>query len=170
MAYPEKDYFLTMLLEIMTRAEFSFDLTLTLSGLLVSGTPVTSAMYYEQLGNDLSEGWKNSRLPGGEPSDAFVSVGDVWRELLTERGTAARESEKQLAERLAEWEKAHQDDTLLTREERSEYEQLTRLFIYLKNATIFGAGPAPITVSLWRGRVSEVLGWSLGRLSQTAPR
>lgn len=40
---------------------------------------------------------------------------------------------------------------------------------HLENATILGAGPQPVRVDLWRGRLADISGWTFGNLGQSAP-
>lgn len=40
---------------------------------------------------------------------------------------------------------------------------------HLENATILGAGPQPVSVGLWRGRLADISGWTFGAFGQSEP-
>ncbi len=40
---------------------------------------------------------------------------------------------------------------------------------HLENATILGAGPQPVGVALWRGRLADISGWTFGVFGQPEP-
>lgn len=43
--------------------------------------------------------------------------------------------------------------------------RMARTFVHLRNARVFGPGPGPVEMELWRGRRDEIVGWSLGEMS-----
>lgn len=122
-----KDWFLQDLIEIANSGKISFDITLTVSGFLVSGTLIGGKEYFEGFGEEFSFGLK------GEAADkvkaAFAKNGEVY-------------------------------DTQNAPSMQPNY-------IHLKNAHFFHTSGTPIPENRgvwWRGRVSEVTGFSLGVL------
>lgn len=122
-----KDWFLQDLIEIANSGKISFDITLTVSGFLVSGTLIGGKEYFEGFGEEFSFGLK------GEAADkvkaAFAKNGEVY--------------------------------------DAQKAPSMQPNYIHLKNAHFFHTSGTPIPENRgvwWRGRVSEVTGFSLGVL------
>jgi hypothetical protein len=56
----------------------------------------------------------------------------------------------------------HDDSAPSARARVESREELERAFITMVDVTIFGAGPTPLKAPAWRGRLSQVSGWTFG--------
>lgn len=127
---PPKDWFLQFLVKLANKNRFELDVTLTVGGLLISGTLVGARQYFD----DLSEYFASlfTKGPNSEViKETFKKIGDQC--------------------------------TCISPSEQTE----TPSYIHLKNAIFSDAhgklisGDAGI---LWRGRISEVQGFTPGKL------
>ena len=60
MLLPERDDWLAEFLELMYRGNFTISLTLTLPGMLVSGTPIAPAEFFRLSGEEVNAAWKRN--------------------------------------------------------------------------------------------------------------
>ena len=129
---PAKDWFLQFLVNLANKNQMELDMTLTVGGILVSGTLVGVRQYFD----DLSE-YFASPFDSGTHSevikDTFKKIGDQC--------------------------------TCISPSEQTDNPS----YIHLKN-TIFSDGKERITSGKtgvwWRGRISEVQGFTPGKLIQ----
>jgi hypothetical protein len=123
---------------------------LTLGGLVVSGTVIPDWQWFDEVEHAARA--------------AFVvhtsgSVDDEhggWASLFArDEHRAAREATERLSDRY---------QRLIAQEDRATY-------IHLREARVFaaGVGPLPVGGIYWRGRMSEVSGWSFGHLGAEPP-
>lgn len=129
------------------------DVTLFLSGIVVTGTIASTLDYATWLGNSMAEA-----LQRGSATDPPPPADDVAARLLGQAlpNPSALES---LGERPSETQPT------------DEYDPDELEFINLHKPTIWTpALQKPITVEFWRGRMDFVGGWILGRLAPDSPR
>jgi hypothetical protein len=129
------DWYLQMLIN-MVNGGLSIDITLQVSGFLVSG-----------------------RLVGG--SEYFDGMAEDFARAIPDNGTALKESFAALRDRYYPTEGSSDD--------RAKIGPFGPSFIHLKNARFFNTAGNPIPANggvWWRGRVSQVGGFTLGSLSQ----
>lgn len=122
-----KDPFLLSLVNTVHLYEFSFGITLTTKGGVISGTLISTKEFFDRFSNAFAGAW-----PGG-PNEAIRSGFAAWGE--------HRGSELAVAE--------GGDDP----------------FIHLKNARFVdgsGAVPSGAEGILWRGKLEEVVGFTVG--------
>lgn len=167
MAYPAKDYFLGVLLDVMANGQFSVDLTLMVKGVIVSGTPISETEYFMALGDSFLAGFENATFQHASPSpsssrEQLSALGGIVRNFLIEVGEDTLKARKQREEKLEALERVP-DDAVMSREQVDVRDQLTRSYIFLKDVTIVCGQSQLLTLSLWRGRLSEIDGWSHGR-------
>lgn len=109
-------------------------ITLHVGGLLVSGMVAPGAAYLEAISKDLTDGFRRS-LPGAD-----FNLGDVI---------------------------APAKELYANADETSVFENVPG-YIHIRNARIYGPGggnPIPGNRGMWwRGRISEISGFSLGEL------
>ena len=127
---PAKDWFLQFLVNLANKNQMELDMTLTVGGILVSGTLVGVRQYFD----DLSEYFASPFDTGKDSEmikDTFKKIGDQC--------------------------------TCISPSEQTENPS----YIHLKN-TNFSDGQAKIpygnTGTWWRGRISEVQGFTPGKL------
>lgn len=102
-------------------------------------------------------------------SGALIS-GRRYFDLVIER---FRESNSEFGQVFSEWFKPVADVYREDESSRKEDDQPAPRpveFIHLRDAKTFGAGDsAPLPGVLWRGRLSEISGWSIGNFGELAP-
>ncbi len=167
MAYPTKDHFLAALLDIMADAGFSVDLTLMVKGAIVSGTPISETEYFSSLGDVFAEGFEHVSVQDApaeieQQSGQYSRMGTLLREFTVQSGRDTRDARKKRAEKL-EILGDFPVDTILTADQLAAWDQLTRAHIYMKDVTILSGSTRLGTLPLWRGRLSEIDGWSAGQ-------
>lgn len=156
--YP--DGWLLLLLDWATEGILAVDLTLMIGGVVVCGTPTSYEEFGRAFGETIAEGMAHAANPGAP---------DLVRELFAEQGQrdterfqVRREEFNRLVPELRlDRNPPLPDDVQDTIRERLN--SRSRNYIVLKDVEIHGAGHTPARVPLWRGRVSEVTGWHLGR-------
>ncbi len=140
----ERDWLLTVLVDSVNRAGFSFGITLTISGGLVSGWVVSGNEYFHGIANVLEEA-------GGE---AFAQV---MRQVAVQRYPMFQAGMEE-ADPTSE---AEPDEL-----EGSDYQSVG--YIHLRDARFFYGGNAiPGNQGVWwRGKLSAVVGFTYGLLAQ----
>ena len=127
---------------------------LTVGGLVVSGTIIPDWQWFDEVEHTaraafvVHTGGSVDDEHGGWAS-LFVGVAESLAQARDEH-LAAREATKHLSDRY---------QRLLAHEDRTTY-------IHLREARVIAAGTSPLPVGgmHWRGRLSEVSGWSFGHL------
>ena len=132
------DWTLAALLDSASSAKASFDLTVFCEGLVMIGSVVADEVFFERLG-----------LSGAAESVARI-----------------REANLKEAARIADI--LDNGDTSPEQREglQSKLDDVGPQYISMVDVTILGAGPAPITTPAWRGRLSQISGWTLGSPGQ----
>ena len=135
------------------------DLTLMLDGVVVCGTPATYREYFDLIGNGFFQGLVANA--GAESADAAGRI----RGLFSEFGVQARDAWGRTQNELTRILEGLGDDP--TDEERqvarAEFAKRERAYVHLRNVTIYGLTPKPVEQDAWRGRISRISGWHLGR-------
>lgn len=129
-AAPSKDWFLQFLVNLANKNQFELDITLTVGGLLISGTLAGVRQYFDDLGAYFASPFD------GKQSSQMVS---------------------------ATFQKIGEQCACVSPSEQTE----TPSYIHLKNARFFNAEGKPFGPqegTWWRGRLSEVQGFSPGKL------
>ncbi len=128
---PKKDWFLQFLVNLANRKHFELDLTLTVGGILISGTLVGVRQYFDDLSNYFA-GPFTSGSNSDEIKDTFKKIGEQC--------------------------------TCVSSTEQTE----TPSYIHMKNVDFFNGQGKLLSGKegiWWRGRLSEVQGFTPGRLS-----
>lgn len=129
---PAKDWFLQFLVNLANKNEFELDITLSVGGLLISGTLTGVRQYFDELGTYFASPFSN-KANSDEVSATFQKIGDQCSCISPSEQT-----------------------------DRPSY-------IHLKNAIFFDAQGKPQLSTeggaWWRGRLSEVQGFSPGKMS-----
>jgi hypothetical protein len=129
-AAPSKDWFLQFLVNLANKNQFELDITLTVGGLLISGTLAGVRQYFDDLGAYFASPFENKQS-SEIVSTTFQKIGDQC--------------------------------ACVSPSEQTE----TPSYIHLKNARFFdaqGKPLGPVEGTWWRGRLSEVQGFSPGKL------
>lgn len=146
--YLERDWLLTVLVDSVNRAGFSFGITLNISGGLVSGWVVSGNEYFHGIANVLEEA-------GG---DAFAQV---MRQVAVQRYPMFQVGADDTEDQESEGDSAPEDEL-----ESEDYQSVG--YIHLRDARFFYGGDAiPNNQGVWwRGKLSEVVGFTYGLLAQ----
>ncbi len=128
---PEKDWFLQFLVNLANKNEFELDITLTVGGMLISGTLTGVRQYFDEVGSYFASPF--SEKPNSEQVRAtFKKIGDQCSCISPSEQT-----------------------------DRPSY-------IHLRNTLFFDAQgkpqPSQEGGTWWRGRLSEVQGFSPGKM------
>jgi hypothetical protein len=149
------DRFLAYLLDLFIEHEFSVDVTLLTNGMLVSGEPIGEEEYFGLVAQLFESGFQEV---GGDQEaaarmHAFMSgVGKRRQEAARTRARRRREQGR-AAEVLGP---ASEDSAVGQRHS-----------IHLKDVAIAGGGLAQVVeMPFWRGQLTQIAGWSFGRLEQ----
>ena len=127
---PSKDWFLQLLVNLANKGRFELDITLTVGGMLISGTLAGVRQYFDDLGAYFASPFDSARNIEAFET-AFKTIGDQC--------------------------------ACVTPSEQTE----TPSYIHLKNARFYDASDRLISAASgvwWRGRLSEVQGFSPGLL------
>ena len=146
----EMDWCLSYLVEVANQSDSAagISITLTLPGFLVSGELVSGRVYTEGMVADIND---RAGLPA-EIKEAFI--GRMFGPLIGQY--LERSSED--SDAIKEW------HDIMKNEDGTEG---NIAFLHLKNASFFSGGAAPISNAIgtfWRGRISQVCGWSFGKI------
>lgn len=139
-----QDWFLEMLVDIVTRDGISFGITLNVGGVLVSGELVSYRKYFEGFAEDFKGGLIRA---GFTPDNAEIAV-KAFREVPDFLTSIANTNEQGGA--------------------RGTPPSPRPGFIHLRNARFFHPGEVPVPANKgvwWRGRLNAVDGFILGSLS-----
>ena len=151
------DSVLEIFFELASREAMGFEVTLLCGGVLVSGTTIPEREYFDLLADQL-------RRADEEAGQAGVST--ALQEGLLGMGARARENferNRQRATALLQWLKAPDVEPDEEAEISREVDELARSFVVLRDVLILGAGRDPVRMHLWRGRVADIAGWTLGK-------
>ena len=132
---------------------------LTLGGVVISGTVVPDWQWFDEVEHAARAAFVVHT--GGSVDDehgGWASLFEGVAESLVQardEHRAAREATKHLSDRY---------QRLLAQQDRTTY-------IHLRGARVVAAGVSPLPVAgmYWRGRLSEVSGWSFGHLGAEPP-
>lgn len=157
MALPNRDVALSGLLDLMFESDAPISVTILVHGVLLSGIPIPEDEFYKQLATLFPQTPSDSENKGATWSDVFRQ----FSEGASEGSQKRRRDREQILETLQPGEDIA-PETL---------EDLTMVSICLKDVTFLNAGSLARSVSapLWRGRLSEVDGWTLGRIKPDDP-
>ncbi|KAF0812887.1 hypothetical protein IGB42_02731 [Andreprevotia sp. IGB-42] len=133
------DWFLQTIVRMVNTTALRVPVTLTLGGGLVSGDLISGKEY-------------------------FAAIGDMF-------ATAPAADGNQIGAQLASHFAGHGETVYGPTENNTDQAGMTRhAFIHLKNARfVDNAGAIPDAGLLWRGRIDEVIGFSLGSV-RTSPK
>lgn len=130
------DWVLDAMLEGISATKSQVELTVFCGGLAVTGTAVAEEVYFERIGMSAFANQLSRIQEQNQQSISEISA------RLGREGLSAAEREAML----------------------SKMNELRSKFIVMVDVTILGAGPAPLKVPAWRGRLSQISGWVLGAL------
>jgi hypothetical protein len=136
--WSEPDYALQALVGIANNASVEVGIRLTLPGQIVSGTLISVVQHFELLAKNLLDGLE---------SDA----GNAARYLGGSYAALAEDFRDQI-----EAERSQADSP-----------PVSPGYIHLKDAWLYSAGSSPLEIGLWRGRLSQIVGWSLGNYTSS---
>lgn len=160
MQLPERDDWLAQFLELMYRGNFTISLTLTLPGMLVSGTPIAPAEFFRLSGEEVNEAWKRNEATASVENplssyftDMSAYAGELAQTSIEHQDALAEETAKEPL-KLAE------DDP-----RAAEWQSLLPRYVHLKNVQVATGNSPNIRLPLWRGRLSEVIGVNIGEFS-----
>jgi hypothetical protein len=139
MSVSDIDWFLIAFLEGVSFSGQEVGLTVFSGGLVISGTAVSEEVYFRRLGYE--------RL-----AEASIEGRDQRRRDLEE---VRKELER---------EDLPEDERRSLEVKRDERE---RKFIVMVDVSIFGASDAPLKAPTWRGRLSQISGWTIGTYEPT---
>lgn len=119
---------------------------------MVSGDLIPNWLWFEEMNENLSQVSEEGEQ-GGEPTGwglFFTSFRDSLREQSEEQEAALNAAE-----------------ALAPRYQEAVQQTDTTVFIHLRDARVYQPGQSalPANGMYWRGRLSEVSGWSFGKLS-----
>ncbi len=162
MAIPQADPMLQRMFDAPERQESGrglMSVTLMIGGFLVSGMPISLEVYYRLSGEVLAEA-----------AERQGHDGSVWRETYGELAEAAAKGARKRQEALdkldAEFETLPEgQETPVELRERAE--ELSRVHLHLENVRILAPNGPLLSVPVWRGRLSQVAGWTSGELGQS---
>lgn len=138
LSFARPDPFLQSLVALANNPGVGLDVTLLVDGLVVTGETIPHAMFWNEQADDM-EGWTPGASTDADSADVALMAAKAFAEVF--RGRA--------------------NEAAALAEDESESAFLPR-YIHLRNATIHSPGQVR-NVGLWRGRLSAVSGWSLGR-------
>jgi hypothetical protein len=151
------DKFLAYLLDIFVEDDFSVEITLLTNGMLVSGQPITEEEYFGLVAELFEAGFKEAGA-GQEAADAmkgFIAGLGMRRQEAARARVRRRREQGQAVERQIQAEA--ENGTVPS----------ARSSIHLKDVAIAGGGLAHVVdLPFWRGQLSEIAGWSFGRIEQ----
>jgi len=130
----QPDWFLQLLVGWVNKLPLDFGITLHVAGFLVSGNLIGGAEYFSGFASEFSGGF------AGAPE-----LAESFRKAIADLGETYKTDEKAM----------------------EEVDRPLPMFIHLKNARYFNTGGNPIPGNRgvwWRGRISEVSGFTLGTL------
>ena len=131
-----RDWFLSELIRMANATQSEFGITLSVSGLIVSGNVISGVKYFESFA-------ENFQVFAGDDEEFQSQL----KEYILDMGSVYKTS--------ADEEKEYGPETL------PQFIHLSSAKFY-KN----GVGPLPSNGMLWRGNLDEVSGFTLGRLEE----
>jgi hypothetical protein len=130
---PERDWFLALLVDHVNEHDGAIPITLTVDGLVISGTLVGVREYLRRSAEDLAE--------------VFPSRSESIIESFTEAGEESVDAVRKHKERVR----------------AGEAELETPHYVHLRNAHYVTGSAGAHGPVLWRGRLDDVSGFSLGK-------
>jgi hypothetical protein len=132
---------------------------LTLGGLLVSGTVIPDWQWFDEVEHAARAAFVVHT--GGSIDDEHGGWAGLF-EGVAESLAKARDEHRKARQAAAHLAERYQ--RLLARDDPTTY-------IHLREARVIaaGAGPLPAAGMYWRGRISEIAGWSFGHLGAEPP-
>ena len=150
MAAPKNDTWLAESLDWLEAGGVA--VTLFTNGMVVTGLSVSPTGFYFGVGEQL-----DGIAKGNEQAEE--SLRQYFSSLSERTETSIRESREWVEKHAAElppWiERTPEQDQL--------YERFERNFIHLRDVAAIMAGGVTLNVPYWRGRLSEIAGWCIGR-------
>lgn len=139
---------------------FSADVTLTVGGFLVSGTPLPLSEFYRSLGKTFETAMNSvaNRAKDSEAGANWKQVGELMRTNLE-----ASAEQHDVPSLIADY--PDEETRVKADEARAEIINQQRAHIFLKRAVIHTPAGDSVSVGYWRGRLSHVSGWFIGRPS-----
>ena len=155
------DPVLVSLLNEMEAISFTIDLTLTVHGFLISGTPVFMAEYLERQGALIEHPFREraNREHDQERAQGLLFLGEAIGDLYRRRAASFTSPDVSGGDADA---RARRDAA------RHEILATPRAHIMLKRVTIISPSGEQLDAPFWRGRLSHVAGWWVGRSEQHA--
>jgi hypothetical protein len=150
------DQVLVNLLNEMEAIGVTFDLTLTVHGFLISGTPIFIPEYLERQGALMDHGSQEyaTREEDNERAEALQFLGAAIRDRYYREAELFKLPEAAEGDMEA---KARRDAA------RDKILSTPRAHIMLKRVTMIAPSGEQIDAPFWRGRLSHVAGWWVGR-------
>ncbi|WP_433889664.1 hypothetical protein [Streptomyces sp. CA-111067] len=150
-----QDQVLTNLVSIINRSQGEDDgpgLVLTVGGLTVSGNIIPNWLWFAGIRRQIAEATGNKSLDLDEASGMELFF-KLWEDVFLE-GKAEEETALAAVEDLA------------PRFQEAVRDKDQTAFIHLRDARVFQPGQSGIPGNgfYWRGRISEVSGWSFGKM------
>lgn len=135
----DDDWILRIMLDAVSITKQEQAITLVCGGVVVSGVVVPEETFFARIGlNEVGR--------------------DIAEEVADERQQREELAERARQEGLSEEARRSLDDKI---------DDLQRRFVHMRDVVIF-SGPRMVTAEAWRGRLSEVSGWSLGTVDKEA--
>jgi hypothetical protein len=131
--FPPKDFFLESLLLMCEHSGIGYPITLTVSGLVVSGNMVPTKVFFKKLSDKMK-------------AEATYDVSNI----------AAKSAVEKLFEDFADIVEGGSTEKLQEAIDSGDYPEM----IHLENTTIFSPS-GKLAVGLWRGRVEHISGFSV---------
>jgi hypothetical protein len=151
-AAPKCDTWLVVALDWLENPDISIPISLFLNGMVVSGKPISQIAYFRGLEDQF-------RVGAEKTSDEKISLSEYFAVLAVDSEktvAAAQERELEQLATMPPWvDRTPEQDAVL--------ERLVRNYIYLRDVTAIMGGGVTLSVTYWRGRLSEVAGWCFGR-------
>ena len=139
---------------------FFSHITLVLNGAVVSGRPISTQRYLALKRELLVEGIQDA-LPPDEVRDAAIEMHNDAYDRLGQQVSMRAEKRERLWEELAEGETPTEDQVQALEEYRPK-------FLHLEDVTLFLGSIRVSDAGLWRVRLSDVSGWTLGAVTESA--
>lgn len=151
------DWLLIYFLDLASVTGVSPDITVVCDGVLIAGTPIPDKTYFDLLGESYATAMARAPISADPSSNEGLSpeLGRDVQTFLNEQGVKIQE-DVQGSHRPPEQEGAS-SASMSRRPARS------RVYVNLQRATISRSSGGKIDLPLWRGRLSKVSSWSLGR-------
>jgi len=154
-----RDAVLQNIVRLANEFDLQFSITLFSGGLIISGIIVGGATYFDRLGEQMEQAFKDISDDkfAAKMGGIFQGYGDTYK--------------KRKEELRQELEIAKAGEGISTTEDQAD--SLEKVFyIHLQNVQILGAASGPVIyapATIWRGRISSVDGFHLGSADLADP-